>query len=211
MNCKTLKDYFPEMLNGNGLFTELSKKEWFAGVDPAAADTYMFLTCGEKLPQNILDNFTNDEGIITGTKLTALANVIYNTNINSWRHEYKALTSEYNPIENTDYIETHEGKSDTTGNNTNTTTGSIDTTGDVYGFNSSSAVHDNKASTSYNDHEVTSEVTSNNTNELTIRKHGNIGVTTNAEMITSDLVVWKNKFIDYMIKDICNLITLSIY
>ena len=199
------------MLNGNGLFTELSKKEWFSGVDPAAADTYMFLTCGEKLPQKILDNFTNDEGIITGTKLTALANVIYNVNINSWRHEYKALTSEYNPIENTDYTETHKGTANTTGNTTATTTGSIDNTGDVYGFNSSSAVHDTKGTTTYNDHETSNDITSDTTNELTIRKHGNIGVTTNAQMITSDLEVWKNKFIEYMIKDICNLIALSIY
>lgn len=208
---KTLKDYFPEMKNGNGLFTELSKKEWFAGVDPAAADTYMFLTCGEKIPQTILDNFTNDEGVITGTKLTALANVIYNVNINSWCHEYKALTSEYNPIENTDYTETHKGTANTTGNTTATTTGSIDNTGDVYGFNSSSAVHDTKGTTTYNDHETSNDITSDTTNELTIRKHGNIGVTTNAQMITSDLEVWKNKFIEYMIKDICNLIALSIY
>ena len=45
-----------------------------------------------------------------------------------------------------------------------------------------------------------------------LRKHGNIGVTTNAEMIASDVEVWKlNNFYDILCKDICDIIALSIF
>ena len=54
--------------------------------------------------------------------------------------------------------------------------------------------------------------TSSGSDEHEIRKHGNIGVTTNAEMIASDIEVWKlNNFYDILCKDICDIIALSIF
>lgn len=208
---KQIKDYFPNGITGNGIFTELAKIEWWPYLDPAAMDTYFMLTSGEKNAAAILDNFADEDGHITGDKLTALAKVIHNVNFISWRNIVRDLTVEYNPIENTDYTETHKGTANTTGNTTATTSGSIDNTGDVYGFNSSSAVHDTKGTTTYNDHETSNDITSDTTNELEIRKHGNIGVTTNAQMIESDLAIWQNKIADYFIRDVCKLIALSIY
>jgi hypothetical protein len=50
------------------------------------------------------------------------------------------------------------------------------------------------------------------TYERELRKHGNIGVTTNAQMISSDIDVWKlNNFYDILCSDICKVIALSIF
>ena len=50
------------------------------------------------------------------------------------------------------------------------------------------------------------------TYERELRKHGNIGVVTNAQMISSDIDVWKlNNFYDILCSDICKVIALSIF
>lgn len=147
---KTISTYFPEGLEGNGIFTAISQITWFPNVQPAALDTYFMLKHGEKLASKVCDKYADDEGHITGNKLNALANVIHSAYITNWEHEYKTLTVEYNPIENTDFIETIKDKThkDTEGNNvttgkmtvgnTSTTTGEYTTTNEtnVAGFDS---------------------------------------------------------------------------
>lgn len=209
---KELKDYFPDGITGDGIFTAISQISWFPGVAPAQLDTYFMLMHGEKLASRVLDNFTNDEGVVTGSKLQALARVIHNTYINNWEHEYKTLTVEYNPIENTDYVETYKGSASGTAGGTNTETGGVSTENDTYGLGSSAAAHDSKSTTTFNNHQTTLSSTSSGSDQHEIRKHGNIGVTTNAEMIKSDIEVWQlNKFYDILCTDICNIIALSIF
>ena len=275
MAYKELNDYFPDGLSGNGIFTAISQITWFPGVVPAHVDTYFMLKHGEKLASKVCDKFADSDGHITGDKLNALASVLHNAYFVNWEHEFKTLTVEYNPIENTDYVETvHEerhtentGNAVTTGEmtttNTNVTTGEmtqtnaktgsrIDTTiNKVAGFDSASNVDSSDttststsdplspetdtATTDYgtlNDNPVTvtntttsdyglktgNPVTNDTSGEedgtydRTITKHGNIGVTTNAEMIRSDLDVWKlNNFYDILCSDICKVIALSIF
>jgi len=244
---KKLKEYFPDSVSGNGIFKAISKYYWFEGITPDHVDTYFYLTAGEKSGMKFLDDFADTSGHITGTKLDSLAKVILDRNLNSWVHQYKALTVEYNPIENTDFVEsftdtTHEegnntsktiGKMDMT--NTSVTTGSMETDNKVAGFNSSTNVDSSSSKTDYGaetDDPVTvtnttttdygtetgtpvtnkSDAESDKTFTREYRKHGNIGVTTNAQMIMSDVEVWKlNKFYDILIADICKLIALSIY
>ena len=248
---KTLSTYFPEGLEGNGIFTAISQITWFAGVQPSALDTYFMLKHGEKIASKVCDKFADDDGHITGAKLNALANVIHNAYITNWEHEYKTLTVEYNPIENTDFIETisdkthkeNEGNNVTTGKmdvtNTSSTTGEFTNSNElnVAGFNSSTNVaasdstnttnygtdQDNPltvsstASTDYGTKDGTPITVDNSgsedgTYERELRKHGNIGVTTNAQMIESDIDVWQlNNFYDILCKDICKVIALSIY
>lgn len=209
---KELKDYFPDGITGNGIFTAISQISWFPGVGPSQLDTYFMLMHGEKLASKVLDNFTNDDGIVTGDKLKALARMIHNTYINNWEHEYKTLTVEYNPIENTDYVETYKGSASGTAGGTNTETGGVSTENDTYGLGSSAAAHDSKSTTTFNNHQTTLSSNSSGSDEHEIRKHGNIGVTTNAEMIKSDIEVWQlNKFYDILCTDICNIIALSIF
>lgn len=172
---KRLNSYFPDALEGNGIFTAISQISWFPNVVPAHVDTYFMLKHGDKLASKILDKFADEDGHVSGAKLTTLANVIHNAYITNWEHEYKTLTVEYNPIENTDFIETIKDKThkDTEGNNvtsgamtvsdstttigtfdnTNVTTGSMEVSSEVNvaGFDSASTVpaSDTKGTTDY--------------------------------------------------------------
>ena len=209
---KELSSYFPDGITGNGIFSAISQISWFPGVGPSQLDTYFMLMHGEKLGSKMLDQFTDDNGEITGTKLQTLAKVIHNAYITNWEHEYKTLTVEYNPIENTDYVETYSGSASGTAGGSNVESGSVSTENDTYGLGSSTAAHDNKSTTTFNNHTTTLSSTSSGSDQHEIRKHGNIGVTTNAQMITSDIEAWQlNKFYDILCKDICDVITLSIF
>lgn len=209
---KELKTYFPEGITGNGIFKAISNISWFEGVKPTALDTYFISMHGEKLGSKMLDNFANANGVISGDKLKALATMIHNKYITNWEHEYKTLTVEYNPIENTDYVETYSGSASGTAGGSNVESGGVSTENDTYGLGSSSAAHDNKSTTTFNNHTTTLSSTSSGSDQHEIHKHGNIGVTTNAQMITSDIEAWQlNKFYDILCKDICDVITLSIF
>lgn len=215
---KELKDYFPDGITGDGIFKAISTISWFPGVKPSALDTYFMLMHGEKLASRVLDNFTNDQGVIEGDKLKSLATFIHNKYITNWEHEYKTLTVEYNPIENTDYVETYTGSATGTSGGTTTEGGKVKTSTKVNGLGSGSLV-DNAESTqdfapggTANARTTAVTGTSSGSDEHEIRKHGNIGVKTNAQMIESDIEVWKlNNFYDILCKDICDVIALSIF
>ena len=213
---KELKDYFPDGIIGNGIFTAISNISWFPGVKPAQLDTYFMLMHGEKLASKILDNFTNDDGIIEGENIQKLAKVIHNAYITNWEHEYKTLTVEYNPIENTDYIETYKGSASGTAGGSATDSGKVTTTNKTAGLGGSGYANDSQSETTFgtgNDaRKTTTTSTSSGSDQHEIRKHGNIGVTTNAQMIESDIDVWKlNNFYDILCSDICKMIALSIF
>lgn len=209
---KELKTYFPEGITGNGIFKAISNITWFEGVKPTALDTYFISMHGEKLASKMLDNFADENGIVTGDKLKALATMIHNKYITNWEHEYKTLTVEYNPIENTDYVETYTGSAQGSAGGSNTETGGVETANDTYGLGSTSPAHDSKSTTTFNNHKTELLSSSEGSDEHEIRKHGNIGVTTNADMIKSDIEVWRlNNFYDILCKDICDTIALSIF
>ena len=244
---KELNTYFPNGLEGDGIFKAIAGITWFPGVVPENVDTYFMLKHGDKLASKVCDKFADDDGIIQGDKLKQLAQVIHNAFIVNWEHEYKTLTVEYNPIENTDFVETikdkdhrdTEGGTVTTGKSTNisVTTGKMTNDNDinVAGFDSASNVpsSDSTSTTDYTGDgtdplTVTSTTdygtksgtpmtvdntgSSDGTYERELRRHGNIGVVTNAQMISSDIDVWKlNNFYDILCSDICKVIALSIF
>ena len=244
---KELNTYFPNGLEGDGIFKAIAGITWFPGVVPEHVDTYFMLKHGEKLGSKICDKFADDDGIIQGEKLNQLAHVIHNAFITNWEHEYKTLTVEYNPIENTDFVETikdknhrdTEGGTVTTGktSNTSVTTGKMTNDNDVKvaGFDSVANVpsSDSTSTTDYTGDgtdpltvtrttdygtkegtpmSVDSTGKEDGTYERELRRHGNIGVTTNAQMIIGDLDVWKlNNFYDILCSDICKVIALSIF
>jgi hypothetical protein len=212
---KELKDYFPNGYEGSGIFTAISSISWFEGVSPSNLDTYFMLSHGEKLASKVCELFADSDGHITGDKLKNLARILHNANIESWKRQYEALMAEYNPIENTDYVETYTGSASGTSGGSTVQTGKVKTENDTYGFNSSSAVHESASTTTYDaDHPVTSTVSANSSgsDEHEIRKHGNIGVTTNAQMVTEELRLRAtNKFYDILCSDVCKMIALSIF
>ena len=215
---KELKDYFPDGITGDGIFKAIANISWFEGVKPSAVDTYFMLMHGEKLGSKMLDMFTNAQGEIEGDKMKALATVIHNKYMNNWQHEFKTLTVQYNPIENTDYVETYTGSASGTSGGTTTEGGKVKTSVSRGGLGSTSLVADSESTQDFapggaaNARTTAVSGTSSGTDEHEIRKHGNIGVTTNAQMISSDIEVWKlNNFYDILCKDICDMIALSIF
>ena len=215
---KELNTYFPDAVTGSGIFSEIANISWFEGVDPANLDTYFILMHGDKLASKLLDNFADSSGHVEGTELKRLAKVIHNAFITNWEHEFKTLTVEYNPIENTDYVETYTGSASGTAGGTTTDSGKVTTTNTTSGLGSSSYAPDEKSEVDYgagtgaDARKSVVSSTSSDSDEHEIRKHGNIGVTTNAQMIESDIDVWKlNKFYDILCSDICKVIALSIF
>ena len=215
---KELYDYFPNGLTGDGIFTEISKISWFPGVLPSNVDTYFMLKHGEKLGSRILEKIVDSDGHVTGQGLTELAKVTHNPYITNWEHEFKTLTVEYNPIENTDYVETYKGSATGTSGGTTTEGGKLKTSTSRGGLGSTTPVLDTEIEQDFapggesNARKTTVSGNSSGSDEHEIRKHGNIGVTTNAQMIESDIEVWKlNNFYDILCKDICDVIALSIF
>ena len=209
---KELREYFPDAVTGDGIFKAISNISWFPGIKPGQVDTYFILMHGEKLASKILDAFADEDGTVKGDKLKALATMIHNKCINSWDHEYKTLTVQYNPIENTDYVETYKGSASGNSGGSTTEGGKVKNDVSKGGLGSTTPVLDTSSETSFTDRVTTVAGNSSGTDEHEIRKHGNIGVTTNADMISSDLDVWKlNNFYDILCKDICDIIALSIF
>ena len=135
----------------------------------------------------------------------------------SWNRLYKALvTSEYSPIENTDRQTeitdtrqtdgTESGSSESSSNatqaDTNESSGSGTTTHSVTGFNSDTFANDDKAAVSNQSSESANSTATGKTTNTSSRTtgenetlthtehtHGNIGVTTNQQMITDEVVL----------------------
>lgn len=235
---KQLDDYLP--IGSEGLFTSFVNPIWVVDFpDTEELDIYFILNYGERIGSKLIDYYADEtDGTVKGENLFALAKMVYNLNAKKWEHLYGVYKSQYNPIENTDFIETisdtttnnRVGNSQSHNNGTSTTTGSGTVTGSnsndtgVYGFNSASAVGERTAAgsntdttsttsttTSANDNTDTDTVNDLGTHKSEHRKHGNIGVTENVTMLEHEVDFWKWSFIDDVCKDICKIIALSIY
>lgn len=161
---------------------------------------------------------------------------------NSWQRLYNALTSEYNPINNYKMSEsgtdtrgntgtqstttTHEHNDTETPDLTRTSNGTNDSSGGLYGFNSTESVPSDTttgASTSTDKQSGTvnrtgSESTSNTrtdnlteTTEHTFTREGNIGVTTSQQMIESEIELRKKQFYNIVFNDIISYVCLHVY
>ena len=203
----------------NGIFSAFNCPIWqYDFPDHAELDTYFFLRYGDRIGNKLLAYYENDEGIVTGDKLQALANMIYDINQMKWQHLYNVFKAEFNPLENTDFVETFVDHTESEGNVDTTTSASgqaSNTTSNTrYGFNSSSAVGDTGSSSSgSNSSSGTSGTDTDSTVDYTRehKKHGNIGVTEATTMLEHTIEFAKWSFIDQVCKDICDIIALSIY
>ena len=208
---KELKDYFPDGINGNGIFTAISSITWFPGVNPTEIDIYFIMREGDRLGSKYLENFANAEGIVTGDKLQTLAKVLHNAFIKNWQHEYKALTKDYDPSGNIDYVETYKGSAKGNSGGSTTQSGNVVNEQETAGLGSSDYANDNKSTTTYNSVKNTVSSNSSGEDEHTITKKGNNGNDIPG-MLDKDIRFWdKNKFYDLLCKDISETIALSIY
>ena len=243
----TVLDIIPQMKTGTGFFSSFTSPMWNEDYTASKLDIFYAMTYGQKHPAPFLTMFIDeDTGKIDNEDLAVIANTIYEIRGQEWTHWYNDLKAEYNPIENTDVTEIlseeKEGENNS-GNvrtlNTSTvndgqasvsseTSGSGSGAGNVYGFDSVSAVgHDTNSNLSSGTSSTTT-TTSNTVGDSgtisddggndyqesidrTTRKHGNIGIQTAADMIEHDLELWKQTFIIKVMDDISALTSLSVY
>lgn len=126
-----------------------------------------------------------------------IASVVFNRFKDKWEKSYDALMMEYNPINNYDMKEKETVNSKITS--------STDVNNETYGFgNHNPAPTDNGKSET-----VTSGSADDNIREL--ERSGNIGVTTSAQLVSGELELRKNIFIESVMNDIDSMMCLKIY
>ena len=102
---KKLKDYFP--IGTIGLFGTFNNPLWIkAFPDSDELDLYFTMRYGEKTAAEFMNAFLDDSGALTVEGRQRLAKVIYSINFKKWEHLFKIYNAEYNPLENTDFVET---------------------------------------------------------------------------------------------------------
>lgn len=233
MMLKQMNDVFTDIDQTGGIFTGLNNYAvpWQAeNISHWLDIAYHIEHSGEKLISPLVLSALKhaDAETATSTVLDRLARTVYTIYHDKWAKEYATLTAEYNPIENYDMVEqmsndnrntTKSGSSNITGTGETNTTQSGTLTNNIYGFNSSESSPSDtttNSSTIANSSESSgTETTSEtiaDTHSYTLRRSGNIGVTTSQQMLQSERDLWQwSYFEDIIFPDIDKWLTLAIY
>ena len=227
----TLNDVYPEWIT-NGFFNYLNSLEvpWKNDVSGNQLDIiYHGSRSGHKLIGSLIENFLENNIVSEENKIT-IAQTIYAMYIKNWNALYKTLSLEYNPIENYSMTETenvqdsHRGTLESNGNDSNTNTENIIvndiSNNQLWGFNSTDSVNSDKqiGDTTKNidgsmnaTHKNTDTETKDITSDRTLKRSGNIGVTTSQQMIESERQLWLWNFFESVFSDIDKILVLKIY
>lgn len=227
----TLNDVYPKWIT-KGIFSYLNALEvpWKNDITGNELDIiYHGSKSGHKLIGSLIENFLENNVVSEENKIT-IAQAIYAMYIKNWNALYKTLSLEYNPIENYSMTETenvqdsHKGtlESDSTDTNTNTENTIVNDTANnqLWGFNSTDSVNSDKqiGDTTRNvdgsinsTHKNTDTETKDITSDRTLKRSGNIGVTTSQQMIESERQLWFWNFFESVFSDIDKILVLKIY
>lgn len=231
MGTLTLNSVYPEWVT-KGIFSYLNALEvpWKNDVSDNQLDIiYHGSRSGNKIIGSLIENYLDNNTVSDDNKII-IAQVIYTIYIKNWNALYKTLSLEYNPIENYSMTETenvqdtHKGTLESNGNNTNTYTETTivnDTSNNqLWGFNSTDSVNSDKQtgdttrdveSTMDSTHKNTDMETKDITSDRTLKRSGNIGVTTSQQMIESERQLWLWNFFESVFSDIDKILVLKIY
>ena len=231
METLTLNSVYPEWVT-KGIFSYLNALEvpWKNDVSGNQLDIiYHGSRSGNKIIGSLIENYLDNNTVSDNNKII-IAQAIYTIYIKNWNALYKTLSLEYNPIENYSMTETenvqdtHKGTVESNGNNTDTYT---ETTlvndisnNQLWGFNSTDSVNSDKQtgdttrdveSTVDSTHKNTDRETKDITSDRTLKRSGNIGVTTSQQMIESERQLWLWNFFESVFSDIDKILVLKIY
>lgn len=231
METLTLNSIYPEWIT-KGIFSYLNALEvpWKNDVSGNQLDIiYHGSRSGNKIIGSLIENYLDNNTVSDDNKII-IAQAIYTIYIKNWNALYKTLSLEYNPIENYSMTETenvqdtHKGTVESNGNNTDTyieTTLVNDTSNNqLWGFNSTDSVNSDKQtgdttrdveSTMDSTHKNTDRETKDITSDRTLKRSGNIGVTTSQQMIESERQLWLWNFFESVFSDIDKILVLKIY
>lgn len=227
----TLNDVYPEW-STKGIFSYLNALEvpWKSDISGNQLDIiYHGSRSGHKIIGSLIENYLENNTVSDDNKIT-IAQAIFSIYIKNWNALYKTLSLEYNPIENYSMTETenvqdsHKGttESDATDTDTNTETTIVNDTANnqLWGFNSTDSVNSDKqvGDTTRNmdgtrnaTHKNTDTETKDITSDRTLKRSGNIGVTTSQQMIESERQLWLWNFFESVFSDIDKILVLKIY
>lgn len=226
-----LNEVFTDYVN-NGIFTFLNNLDvpWKSlNIFKQLNLIYHGNHSGKKEVSPMLDSLILEESLTENDK-TLIAMSIFSIFSVKWQKLYATLSLEYKPLENYDMQETEK----TTGNieNTDSVNGTINTsvnneqnsssnkTSSLYGFNSVTDVNSDKDNVTYDStiketgetKEVREKTNMNNsTEDRTLTRHGNIGVTTSQQMLQSEIQLWQWTFFNDVFKDIDTILTIQTY
>ena len=228
METLTLNSVYPEWVT-KGIFSYLNALEvpWKNDVSGNQLDIiYHGSRSGNKIIGSLIENYLDNNTVSDNNKII-IAQAIYTIYIKNWNALYKTLSLEYNPIENYSMTETenvqdtHKGTVESNGNNTDTYT---ETTlvndisnNQLWGFNSTDSVNSDKQtgdttrdveSTVDSTHKNTDRETKDITSDRTLKRSGNIGVTTSQQ---SERQLWLWNFFESVFSDIDKILVLKIY
>ena len=126
-----------------------------------------------------------------------IAHIVFTKFSDKWKRVYDAMMMEYNPINNYDMVENEKVNSKITS--------TIGVNNSTHGFGSPNAAPTDEGSS------TTTTEGSKDDNVRELRRSGNVGVTTSAQLLAGELEVRKNLFIEEVMKDIDSIMCLKIY
>lgn len=209
-------DHFASWMTGGGLFATLAGVPWDndATVDKIALDIEYFGNhSGLKESSPLVEKMTdwpNDEQL-TDVEIGRLQQIIINKYSVSWSKLWDAIHTIYDPLENYNMTEkSTPGVVTTRKENTDINVANT-ANGNVYGFNSSSAV---PASTSGGNSRTTGDKSKNYSEESKtgfdqLERSGNIGVTTSQQMLEQEINIRKHHFFDIVFADVDTILTIN--
>lgn len=118
-----LSEVFPNGIIGNGIFSQLDGMPWENDVNGSTLDIQYFGNhSGEKIISPLLSKIIGDNKTLDIVALSNVIKIIKAMFSTSWANLYKALTAEYNPLNNYDMKENGQDTevSQESGSNTGT-------------------------------------------------------------------------------------------
>lgn len=186
----TVKNAFPNLIIDGSIFNSLSTELLTEiGLTPYQLGLKWYKRSGNKYINSLVEAFVeNDKVSENGVKI--LGQLFSDTYYEPIHRLALALNSEYNPIENYDRTEetTNSANSSSTSSISDTNNGNISITNNVSAFDSTgyqpNEQQTNVSSTNSNHSGSTSQ---DGTETINSRIHGNIGITTNQQMINEEI------------------------
>lgn len=173
-----------------GIFNKFSTETLTEiGLTPYQIGIEWYKRSGNKSVNDLVEYFTKDE-VLTEEGYNILGTLFSDKYSDNIHRIYLALNAEYNPIENYDRKENVTDKSNGTSNSTSNGSGSSNetVTNNVSAYDTTAYQPESQNISSNNASNTSkSDLTSTNTNEHEAYIHGNIGVTTNQQMINEEL------------------------
>lgn len=207
-------DAFPDWATGGGLFSAMVDPPWGTDFSGADLDLLYFSEHGEKTPSRLVSQLSDSSGVVSGEKLRVLARLVLARFAVQWKHAFNVLKLEYNPINNYDMTESEDNVRAVSHHEENVVdrTEDAENSENVFGFNSTQSVGANSETGNLktNDNAVKDYELTDST-ERTLKRSGNIGVTTSQQLIESELSLWHWNFLTQVFQDVNSILTIPIY